>query len=129
MLTKQFLYFIFSGGVAAGLNWGSRFLFSQVAPFEVAVTLAFFVGLFSGYILMHFFVFDSGSRPIVPQAVKYIAVNLFSLVQTLLISLIFARWALPAFGITNNAEALGHLLGVLFPVVSSYFSHKYFTFR
>lgn len=129
MLTKQFLYFILSGGVAAGLNWGSRFVFSQVAPFEVAVVLAFFIGLFSGFVLMRFFVFDGGSKPIAPQAGKYIAVNLFALLQTLLISLIFARWALPAVGITDNAEALGHLLGVLVPVVTSYFGHKFLTFR
>ena len=129
MRTKQFLYFILSGGVAAGLNWGSRFLFSQVAPFELALILAFFVGLSSGYILMRFFVFDGGGKPITPQAGKYIAVNVFALLQTLLISLIFARWALPAAGITDNAEGLGHLIGVLVPVVTSYFGHKLFTFR
>lgn len=129
MRTKQFLYFILSGGVAAGLNWGSRFLFSQVAPFELALILAFFVGLSSGFILMRFFIFDGGGKPITPQAGKYIAVNVFALLQTLLISLIFARWALPAVGITDNAEGLGHLIGVLVPVVSSYFGHKYLTFR
>jgi putative flippase GtrA len=129
MPTKQFLYFIISGGTAAVLNWGSRFLFSQVAPFEVAVVLAFFVGLFSGFISMRLFVFDGGSKPIVPQAGKYITVNFFALLQTLSISLIFTRWALPAFGITDNVEAIGHLLGVLLPVVTSYFGHKFFTFR
>jgi putative flippase GtrA len=129
MLAKQFLYFILSGGVAAGLNWGSRFLFSQFAPFEIAVILAFFVGLLSGFILMRYFVFDGVGRSIAPQAGKYIAVNSFALLQTLLISLIFARWALPAFGIHDNAEALGHLVGVLVPVITSYFGHKFLTFR
>lgn len=129
MRTKQLLYFIFSGGVAAGLNWGSRFLFSKVAPFEVAVVLAFFVGLFSGFILMRFFVFDGGGKPIFPQAGKYIVVNFFALLQTLLITLILTCWALPAVGITDNAEALGHLLGVVVPVVTSYFCHKFLTFR
>ena len=47
MLTKQFLYFMVSGGFAAGLNWASRFFFSQIVSFEVAVVLAFFVGLSS----------------------------------------------------------------------------------
>ena len=129
MLTKQFLCFILSGGVAAGLNWGSRFLFSLVAPFEVAVVLAFFVGLLSGFILMRFFVFDGGGKPIVPQAGKYIAVNLFALLQTLLLSLVLARWVLPSVGITDHAEALAHLVGVLVPVVTSYFGHKFSTFR
>ena len=129
MLTKQFLRFILSGGVAAGLNWGSRFLFSQIAPFEVAVVLAFLVGLLSGFILMRFFVFDGGSKPIAPQVGKYIAVNFFALLQTLLISLVFARWVLPSVGILDHVEALGHLVGVLVPVLTSYFGHKFLTFR
>jgi len=129
MLTKQFLYFILTGGVAAGLNWGSRFLFSQVAPFEVAVVMAFFVGLISGFVLMRFFVFDGLGKPIIPQVGKYIAVNFFALLQTLLISVLVARWALPSVGITENAEALGHLVGVLFPVVTSYYGHKFLTFK
>lgn len=129
MLKKQFLCFILSGGVAAGLNWVSRFLFSQIAPFEVAVVLAFIVGLLSGFILMRFFVFDGGGKPITPQASKYIAINLFALLQTLSISLVCARWILPAIGVADNAEALGHLVGVLVPVVTSYFGHKLLTFR
>ena len=129
MLSKQFLYFILSGGLAAGLNWGSRFLFSLVVPFEIAVVLAFFVGLLSGFVLMRFFVFDGRGKPIAPQASKYVLVNLFALLQTLLISLLLARWALPAFGINDYAEGLGHLVGVLVPVITSYFGHKFLTFR
>lgn len=129
MLTKQFLYFILTGGMAAGLNFGSRFLFSQVAPFEIAVVMAFFVGVVSGFLLMRFFVFDGVAKPIVPQVVKYIAVNFFALLQTLFISVLLARWALPSIGIVDHAEALGHLVGVLVPVVTSYFGHKLLTFR
>jgi len=126
---KQFAFFLISGGLAAGLNWGSRFLFSEFVRFEVAVVLAFLVGLLSGFILMRVFVFNGAGRPIVPQVGKYVAVNLFALVQTLLISLVLARWVLPSFGIVEHAEALAHLVGVLVPVVTSYFGHKFLTFR
>jgi putative flippase GtrA len=126
---KNFVFFLISGGLAAGLNWGSRFLFSEFFRFEVAVVLAFLVGLFSGFILMRVFVFNGAGKPIVPQAGKYVAVNLFALVQTLVISLVLARWLLPSFGIGEHAEALAHLVGVLVPVVTSYFGHKFLTFR
>lgn len=129
MLTKQFLYFIVSGGLAAGFNWGSRFLFSRIVSFEIAISLAFLVGLLSGFLLMRFFVFDGIGKPIIPQVGKYIAVNFFALLQTLLISVFLARWVLPVAGITEHAEALGHLVGVLVPVVTSYFGHKLLTFR
>lgn len=129
MVFKQFLYFLLSGGAAAGLNWGSRFLFSEIFSFEVAVVLAFFVGLLSGFVLMRVFVFDGVNKPVAPQMGKYVAVNMFALLQTLLISLLLARWLLPSVGISDHAEALGHLVGVLVPVVTSYFFHKFYTFR
>jgi putative flippase GtrA len=126
---KQFAFFLISGAVAAGLNWGSRFLFSEFVRFEVAVVLAFLVGLLSGFMMMRVFVFSGAGKPIVPQVGKYVAVNLFALAQTLVISLLLARWLLPSFGIVEHAEALAHLVGVLVPVVTSYFGHKFFTFR
>jgi putative flippase GtrA len=129
MLKENFLYFILSGGVAAGLNFGSRFLFSWVLPFEIAVVAAFFVGLLSGFLLMRFFVFNGAGKPVIPQIRKYVLVNLFALLQTFLISLVLARWVFPSIGIHSHAEALGHLIGVLLPVLTSYFGHKYFTFR
>lgn len=129
MITKQFFIFLVSGGLAACLNWGSRFLFSVFVRFEVAVVLAFMVGLLSGFILMRLFVFNGTGKPIVPQVGKYIAVNLFALLQTLIISLMLARWLLPSLGVVEHVEALAHLVGVLVPVVSSYFGHKFLTFR
>lgn len=129
MVVKQFAFFLISGGFAAGLNWGSRFLFSDFFRFEVAVVLAFLVGLLSGFILMRLFVFHATGKPIIPQAGKYVAVNLLALVQTLLISLVLARWVLPSIGIVEHAEALAHLVGVLVPVVTSYFGHKRWSFR
>ena len=129
MAVKQFAFFLASGGLAAGLNWGSRFLFSVFFQFEIAVVLAFLVGLLSGFILMRLFVFDGAGKPLAPQVGKYIAVNLLALAQTLIISIVCARWVLPAMGIVQHAEALAHLAGVLIPVVTSYFGHKLLTFR
>lgn len=128
-MTKQFSYFLMSGGVAAGLNWGSRFLFSEFVRFEVAVVLAFLVGLLSGFILMRVFVFDGIGKPVASQVGWYVIVNLFALLQTLAISVVLARWVLPSIGIVNGGEALAHLVGVLVPVVTSYFGHKLLTFR
>jgi putative flippase GtrA len=127
--TRQFLLFLASGGFAAAMNWGSRFLFSLWMPFGVAVVLAFGVGLVSGFVLMRLFVFDAGERPVLPQARRYVLVNMAALAQTLVVSVVLARWALPAVGIHEHAEAIGHLVGVLFPVVISYFAHRIYTFK
>jgi putative flippase GtrA len=127
--TRQIVLFLASGGFAAAMNWGSRFVFSLWLPFEVAVVLAFCVGLVSGFVLMRLFVFDAGDRPALPQAGRYFLVNMAALAQTLVISVVLARWALPALGVHEHAEAIGHLAGVLFPVVTSYFAHRVYTFK
>ena len=126
---KQFVKFLLCGGLAAGLNWASRFLFSIWMPFEYAVVAAFFVGLISGFLMMRLYVFDGKEKPVMPQASKYAFINMLALVQTLIISVVLARWVLPAWGVVVHAEALAHLAGVLMPVVTSYFGHKLLTFR
>jgi putative flippase GtrA len=126
---RQFLLFLVSGGIAAFLNWSSRFIFSHWMPFELAVVAAFFVGLTVGFVMMRLYVFDAAPKAVIHQASIYIFVNMLALVQTLIISVVLARWILPAWGIVNYAEASAHLAGVLVPVATSYFGHKFFTFR
>ena len=126
---RQFALFLASGGVAAAMNWGSRFVFSRWMSFELAVVFAFCVGLATGFVLMRAFVFAGGGRPVVPQAGRYLVVNAAALAQTWIVSVLMARWALPAVGIHEQAEAIGHLAGVLFPVFTSYFAHRMYTFR
>lgn len=129
MVTKQFFFFIISGGVAALLNWVSRFFFSLFTSFEVAIILAFIIGLTSGFLLMRLFVFEGIGKPVAPQVGKYLAINLLALLQTLVVSLALARWVLPLVGVERHTEALAHFFGVFVPVVTSYFGHKYLTFR
>ena len=128
-MTRQFVLFLVSGGVAALLNWASRFLFSLWMTFEWAVVCAFGVGLATGFILMRTIAFDGRGKPALPQAGRYALVNAAALAQTWIVSVLLARWALPAMGVTTHAEAVGHLAGVLFPVFTSYIAHRKYTFR
>ena len=128
-MTRQFVLFLLSGGIAAALNWASRFVFSLWMPFEGAVVCAFGVGLASGFVLMRTVAFDGRGKPALPQAGRYAVVNAAALAQTWIVSVVLARWALPAIGVTTQAEAIGHLVGVLFPVFTSYIAHRKYTFR
>jgi len=128
-MMRQFALFLLSGGIAAALNWGSRFLFSLWMPFEWAVVCAFGVGLASGFILMRTIAFEGRDKPALPQAGRYALVNAAALAQTWIVSVLLARWALPAMGVTTHAEAIGHLVGVLVPVFTSYIAHRKYTFR
>jgi len=55
-------------------------------------------------------------------------VNGLAIAQTLVVSLVLARWVLPWLGVTWQVEALAHAAGVAVPVLSSFVLHKRATF-
>jgi putative flippase GtrA len=56
-------------------------------------------------------------------------VNLLALVQVWLISVGLVRLVFPAIGFIWQAETMAHAIGVVSPVITSYFAHKYYSFR
>jgi putative flippase GtrA len=129
MIRQQFINFLVTGGVAAGVNFGSRFFFSIFFSYIVAVIFAYLLGMLVAFILMRKHVFNQSQGPLKSQAIKFLMVNLFAVLQTLVMSILLARWVLPSFGIEKQAEAFGHLVGVLVPVATSFIGHKRFTFK
>jgi putative flippase GtrA len=129
LFTPQFMRFLLAGGTAAGANYASRFLFNQWFTYEQAIILAYLVGMFIAFILMRGHVFDAKGKAPLPQVAKFVGINILAALQTLVISVVLARWVLPAWGISTHTEALAHLVGVLIPVITSYFGHKFLTFR
>lgn len=98
-------------------------------PFEFAVVAAFIVGLVSGFLMMRVYVFNGRAQPLGAQASKYVLVNMLGLAQTLVISSVLAKTILPSLGMESGVEALAHLIGVITPIITSYFAHKFMTFR
>lgn len=96
--------------------------------FEYAILCAFFVGLSSGFLLHKYCVFEPSARPMQSEMGAYFAVNMLALAQTWLVTLLLASRLVPLLG-THEGEAISHLCGILVPVVTSYFGHKYFTFK
>ena len=129
VITPQFLRFLVAGGIAAVSNYGSRFIYNQWTSYEIAIILAYLTGMIVAFVLMRGHVFNANKKALAPQLVNFVLINVLAVLQTLLISVILAYWVLPAMGLTEHAEALAHLVGVLVPVVTSYIGHKYLTFK
>jgi len=127
-LANQFSRFLAAGGIAASANFGSRFLFSEFVAFEAAVVLAFMVGLATGFLLSRAYVFMASANSLGREAIWYVIVNLLALAQTWLVSVYLARALGDGMGV-ELAQATAHLAGIILPVISSYFGHKYLTFR
>jgi putative flippase GtrA len=126
---KRFGLFVVAGGIAAAANYGSRFGFSLWFSYPVAIVCAYLVGMAVAFVLMRQYVFEGNGKPLGPQVVKFGLVNLLAVLQTLAVSLVLARWLLPAVGVTAHVEAIAHAVGVAVPVITSYFGHKKATFR
>lgn len=134
LLGSRFVRFLLAGGLAALVNFGSRFFYNLFVDFSTAVVLAFFTGLTTGYILNKRYVFTSSGNSMVQEIGWFVFVNLIALVQTWGLSVYMVQVLpdyMPVEGAAGRelAEAIAHGAGVLLPVFTSYIGHKYLTFR
>ena len=118
-----------TGGLAALVNVISRIGFSRVVRFELAVLLAYGIGMLTAYALARRFVFPDSRTSIRRSLAGFALVNLFAVLQTWLVSVGLRNWLLPLLGIVVARDLIAHSAGVLVPVVSSYFGHKHISFR
>jgi putative flippase GtrA len=126
---KQLLLFLITGGFAALLNVVSRVGFSRFLHFELAVLLAYGVGMLTAYALARKFVFVKSKTSVRRSFAAFALVNLFAVLQTWLVSIGLRNWLLPLLGIVVMRDLIAHSVGVAVPVLSSYFGHKHISFR
>jgi len=127
--TRQFATFLMTGGTAAAINFSSRFLYNLLVTFPVAVALAYLTGMVTAFTLAKLFVFRRASRPTAHSAVLFGVVNLLAFAQTWIISVGLAYQVFPAIGLHQHDKAIANLIGIIFPVFTSFFGHKYISFR
>lgn len=131
---RRFIRFLVAGGLAASINFGSRFFYNLFVDFSTAVVLAFFTGLTVGYLLNKHYVFTSSGNSVAREVGWFVLINLFALLQTWGLSVYLVQ-ILPGYipvdstGNEELVEAIAHGAGILLPVVTSYIGHKYLTFR
>lgn len=126
---RQAVLFLLAGGFAALANVTARIGFSHLMPYIPSIVLAYCVGMITAFFLNRAFVFTGATNRLRDQASWFIVINLAAVAQTLAISLLFVRWLFPAAGVQWHPDTLAHIAGVLVPVFTSYFGHKYLSFR
>lgn len=126
---ERFLRFLAAGGTAAGVNVLSGIALGGVMRYEYAITLAYLVGMTTAFVLSRLFVFDATGGSIRGQYLRFAIVNAVAFVQVWLVSVGLARAVLPWLGWTWQVETTAHFVGVVSPIVTSYFGHKMFSFR
>ena len=127
--SKQFILFLFTGGFAAVINFGSRFFYNEYMSFESAVIIAYITGMVTAFVLTKLFVFDKSVHSTKKEFFYFTLVNIVAVIQTYVISVGFLYYIFPNAGLNFYPEAVAHAIGVIFPVFTSFFGHKYFSFK
>jgi putative flippase GtrA len=126
--TRQFLLFLYVGGLAAFLNWVSRILLSQWLSFDWAVTVAYGIGILVAFFLNSFLVFPKSTKPKKQQARDFFIVNncFFPVVW---ISAIKVNSILQYYGVIRYAEAIAHAIAVGIPMLATFLIYKLIAFK
>ena len=124
-----FVRFVLVGGAAAGVNIAVRAFLGLYIIFEWAVGFAFLVALSFAFAANRRWVFVQRRTPWRLAYWRFFLVNLAALAQVWLISVGLYRLLFPFIGFTWNAELVAHTVGVLSPVVTSYYAHKHYSFK
>ncbi len=125
----RFVRFLACGGFAAAVNWASRFAWNMIMPFSLAVLAAYVTGMVVAFILFREFVFERSSTDTSEQVRNFVIVNILGMAATWALANLLVYWALPAAGMTSHVEAIGHGIAIFAPVVTSWFGHRFLTFR
>ena len=124
-----FVLFVLIGGFSSAVNLVTRILINRVTSYEVAIVLAFPVALTTAFLLNRAFVFRSAGAAWHGQFARFLIVNLAALVQIFLVSVGLARLVFPYIGMRFHPETAAHGIGLLSPILTSYWAHRHFTFR
>lgn len=129
LLSQQFGLFLLVGGTAAASQWLSRFAFDAILPYAAAVAAAYGVGLTIAFELNRRFVFPAARDARRRRFARFLLVNALSFLVVWTVSMLLGQVLLPRLMSAEWAEAVGHGIGILSPVLLSYGLHKHYTFR
>lgn len=132
-MTKQvkteFMQFLLVGGFAAGVNFLCRIGLNQFMSFRWAVFIAYLFGMLTAFLLSKYFVFEESGKHHLHELRDFTLVNILAVIQVWLISVGLAEYLFPAINYTFYSYETAHLIGLGIPAVTSYFGHKYFSFK
>jgi len=127
-LRSRFIRFLLAGACAAAINILSRYFLSERISFRSAVLIAYLLGMMSAWMLSRLFVFEASGRNLGDELLRFGIVNIFAAAQVWGISVGLAEWIFPRVRYDFHPYETAHLVGVIFPIFTSFLGHRYFSF-
>jgi putative flippase GtrA len=128
-LSRQFGRFLLAGGLAAIVNWLSRFLFNLIMSYAAAIAAAFALGMAVAFVLNKRYVFPYGQRPVAAEMSFFVLFNLAAFPVVWVIAYVLGEQLLPGLLPRQLALAIGHGCAVVVPALVNFVLHKSITFR
>ena len=85
--------------------------------------------MITAFVLMRKYVFVFKRNSLLSQIMRFVFVNLMSLILTFIITFTLKYLLQVIFNSIDLIELLAHIGGVSFPILTSFLIHKYFTFQ
>jgi len=126
--TIQFMKFVIVGTVAAALHWLARFYLDTFMSFNMAVVLAYGVGMLVAFLLNAILVFPDSVRPMVKQCRDFTFINLAFFPVVWFLSLLFHKIFL-GLGFTDLSDDIAHALAIPVPMLATFLFYKFFAFK
>ena len=82
IFSRQFIMFLVAGGVAATVNFISRFYYNDIMAFGSAVVISYLTGMIVAFLLMRLFVFEKTKKRLKIEFFLFLLVNFFAILLT-----------------------------------------------
>jgi putative flippase GtrA len=125
---KQFVPFLFAGGLSVLVNVGSRILLSTIISYELAVAISHMFGMITAFLLNKIFVFSPSGRCLRSEFGRFALVNAFSLTQTWIVSVGLVRFLFPMVRFDFYPELIAHMIALGSVAFTSFWGHKRYSF-
>ncbi|MDA9637002.1 GtrA family protein [SAR86 cluster bacterium] len=118
-----------TGGIAALANLVARFILNFYISFEIAVIFAYFIGVLVAYFLTRIYVFIPKKGASSNEFFRFVQVNILSAIIVWSVSVFLQNIFFPYISYSLYSKEISHLIGVLSPILFSFFAHKFYTFK
>ena len=128
-VTKEFPLFVLAGSIAALINIISRIILTIFLDFEISVFISYLLAMITSFLLQRKYVFKSTKKSYKRSIAGFLLVHFVTLLQVWIVSFLLKFWLISFISSVSIVEFIAHVFGLGIPAFTSYYGHKYITFR
>ena len=126
--SKQFIFFVACGTIAATLHWIIRIILRNYFGFQTSAIMAYLCAIAIAFSLYRIYVFPLSSTPINKQSIRFLIIN-FSFSPFVLYAFRSITVFLYQHGFELYIEETAHFISLALPPLLTFLCYKFFAFK